>query len=304
MSYLATLPALPLLPPATRGAVAVRAGSASSNHSAGSAGSDIAYRRRRSQLSDLQLLPWLRLAARQLLGPELQERIEPYRPCVRCVRRATWCGEGGEGCGPSEPASRALRGVNPLTPSLVIGSKADPYPLAESLQRRTRELLGTLDSLAPLAPRAPTTGMEISIFTRSQLILRDLDLLAELDQRHMVTVGVLIPAAGAALAGRLEGRGGQPPHPPNSRFELVRALAAHGIAAEVVCTPIVPGLNNGASDLGRLFEMAWQAGASDVRPAPHHPALPPNTAESRHLLALFHRLRLERGFPRTIPGRG
>jgi len=94
------------------------------------------------------------------------------------------------------------------------------------------------------------------------------------------------------------------PVSPAARFELVRTLAAHGIATEVVCTPIHPGLNNGVAVLRQLFDLAYRAGAFDVRPAPRHPAMPPSSAESRQLLALFHRLRLERGFPRVLPGRG
>ena len=84
----------------------------------------------------------------------------------------------------------------------------------------------------------------------------------------------------------------------------MRTLAAHGIAVEVLCTPVVPGRNNGIEALRRLFDLAHQAGVCDVRPAPRHPALQPTDAESRQLLALFHRLRLEQGFPRTLPGRG
>jgi hypothetical protein len=305
MSYPATLSTLSLLAPVTPATLP--------SPSTPSTPSTSKYRRR-AQLSDLQLLPWLRLAARQLLRPELQERIEPYRPCVRCVRQARWCGEG---CRPSGSSVRLLQDLNPLTPSVVIGARAEPYPVGESLQRRTRELLAALDALHF------SRGLEISIFTRSPLILRDLDLLADLDQRHVVTVGVLIPAAAPnspVLASRVEGRVGlapgdprdpraplkyrRNPGNPDARFELVRTLAAHGIAAEVVCTPIVPGLNNGAADLERLFDRAWQASAADVRPAPRHPALPPTASESRHLLALFHRLRLERGFPRTVPARG
>jgi hypothetical protein len=326
MSYPATLSTVDLLGPSTRHATAdhaVSTGRLASEHSARSAPSAPsdrsapsnhspgAQRRRRRQLSDLQLLPWLRLAARQLLGPELQERIEPYRPCLRCVRQARWCGEG---CNTPEPAGGALQRLDLLTPSVILGAKADPYPLAEALQRRTRGLLDALRSIPALDALPSAAGMQISIFTRSPRILRDLDLLAELDQRHMVTVGVLIPAASAALVRRLEGPPSEAPGltglkaaevgDPGPRFELVRTLAAHGIAANVICTPVVPGINNGAAGLGRLFQMAWQAGASDVRPAPRHPALPPSDAESRHLLAFFRRLRLEQGFPRISPGRG
>jgi hypothetical protein len=259
-----------------------------------------------------QLVDWLRLAARQAFGTELAERIEPYRACSSCVSQVRWCGCGQEVPVPGRFDSPDLRqlGITPLTPSLILGAKADPYPPAEAVRRRTRGLLERLP-----VPQE-TFGLEISSLTRSPLLLRDLDLLAELDQRHAVTVGVLIPAADPRLARRLERRPGpgnpenpaippvSPPASPEERFELVRALAAHGIATEVLCTPIQPGLNSSAAVLRELFESAHQAGAFDVRPAPRHPAVRPTPAESQQLLALFHRLRLERGFPRVLPGRG
>jgi hypothetical protein len=248
-----------------------------------------------------QLLEWLRLAARQVFGTELAERIEPYRACSRCVSRVRWCGEGMPFSN-QRPYQRFdsldLRqlGITPLTPSLILGAKADPYSPAEAVQMRTRGLLETTQEM---------TGLEISILTRSPLLLRDLDLLAELDQRHAVTVGVLIPAADPRLARRLERLGpSHPPASPDERFELIHALAAHGIAVEVICTPIQPGLNNSAAVLRGLLDRAHQAGAFDVRPAPLHPAIRPTPAESQQLLALFHRLRLERGFPRVLPSRG
>jgi len=186
-------------------------------------------------------------------------------------------------------------GITPLTPSLILGAKADPYPPAEATRRMTRRLLEDARGIRSIS------GLEISILTRSPLLLRDLDLLVDLDQRHAVTVSVLIPAAEAKLASRIEASA---PPSPDARFELVRTLASHGIATQVLCTPVLPGLNNSVAVLRRLFDCAHDSGAFDVCPAPRHPALRPTAAESRQLLALFHRLRLERGFPRTLPGRG
>lgn len=276
MSYPAILPTLPVFSPASRRP------SAESAHPS-------------------QLLEWLRLAARQVFGTELAERIEPYSACSRCVSQVRWCGEGVPRStlrSDPRPGAADLRqlGITPLTPALILGAKADPYSPAEAVQMRTRGLLERLQDIA---------GLELSLLTRSPLLLRDLDLLAELDQRHVLTVGVLIPAVDSRLAGRLERRApANPPASPDERFELVHALAAHGIAAEVICTPIQPGLNNSVAVLRGLLDRAHQAGAFDVRPAPLHPAIRPTAAEARQLLALFHRLRLERGFPRILPARG
>src|SRR5579864_7870449 len=266
-----------------------------------------------------QLLDWVRLAARQLFGAELDARLEPYRACRSCVAQVRWCGEGvpTRTVPPDRPAGAphagmtgmtgitGIAGITPLTPCLVLGAKADPYSPAEATQRLTQRTLRRL--LEPQrrtgGPRSISaiSGIEISILTRSPLLLRDLDLLVDLDRRHAVTVSVLIPAAEAELARRIEASTAPPS--PDTRFELVHALAAHGIATRVICTPVQPGLNNSVAVLRRLLARAHEAGAFDVSPAPRHPALRPTAAESRQLLALFHRLRLERGFPRTSPGR-
>jgi hypothetical protein len=260
-----------------------------------------------SQLPDL--FDWLRLATRQLFRAELEARLEPYRACRCCVAQVRWCGEGvPTGTVPLDRSAGArpdagITGITPLTPCLILGAKADPYSPAEATQRLTQRTLRCLLELFAGDPRAisSVSGIEISILTRSPLLLRDLDLLVDLDRRHAVTVSVLIPAAEAELAGRIEANTSPPS--PDIRFELVHTLAAHGIATRVVCTPIQPGLNNSVAVLRRLLARAHEAGAFDVSPAPRHPALRPTSAESRQLLALFHRLRLERGFPRTSPGR-
>jgi hypothetical protein len=201
----------------------------------------------------------------------------------------------------NELASRPARGIGLAHPGLVfgnalrIGRRADPYPAAEAAAEATRRLL---ESLADLKE-----GVEVSIVTRSPLLLRDLDLLTDLDQKHAVSVGVVIPAADPLAARRVEAHV-PAPSSPEERFEVVRALASHGITTRVLCTPMVPGVNNSVPGLRRLLALAYRAGASDVISAPRHPALPPTPFEAEHLLPIFQRLRLEQGFPRAVTGRG
>jgi hypothetical protein len=159
---------------------------------------------------------------------------------------------------------------------------------------------------AVAAPAARLADCAISILTRSSLALRDLELLVDLDQRHVLTVGVLLPTTDPRLLRRLEPRVTSASFASSAiddRLHLAATLAAHGIATRILCSPIVAGMNNSAGSLRGLFEAALAAGASDVLPAPLHPNLPPTTAESGQLLALFYRLRLQYGFPRILPGR-
>ncbi len=220
----------------------------------------------------------------------------PYRPCGGCQRAGAWCAAGMPVAAADLTAFSAASGGWALPGQIAIGSMADPYPAEERTAFKTRGLL------AALAQAPGTRGLHISLFTRSPLLLRDLDLLMELDQHHAVTVGVLLPAVDPALRRRLE------PHSPGDAMppeELIRTLSAEGIAVRVICSPIQAGLNNAAAPLRRLFAFAHQAGAIDVLAAPRHPTDAPTPAESQGLLALFDRLRLQHGFPNQGgPGRG
>ncbi len=270
----------------------------------------------------LRLFDAMKLLVRDIgdgLHARACELIEPYQACRWCAARARWCAEGTAAVaataataataaitamppapGPPgvprlHPGLPGLHGLHGLQETLRIGRRADPYPAAEASAGATRRLL---ESLADLRE-----GLEVSIFTRSPLLLRDLDLLADLDQKHGISVGVVIPAADPQVVRRVEAHLTAPPSAAE-RFELVHALAARGIATRVLCTPLVPGVNNSVPGLRRLLALADRAGASDVISAPRHPALPPTPFEAEHLLPIFQRLRLEQGFPRAAVGRG
>ena len=165
---------------------------------------------------------------------------------------------------------RAARRGGPV----ALGTPAAPYePAGQS----------------PLAALEGIDGLEITVVTRSPEIVRELDLLADLDRRCAVTVEMIASAAGPVLAWRLD---------------AVTRLAAEGIAVRVLC-PLVTGINDGEAALRKLLAAARDAGAWDVRAlaADHRPrlSLRPKAPEA---LATFRRLRLEYGFPREMAGRG
>src|ERR1700688_2018322 len=133
-----------------------------------------------SQLPDL--FDWLRLATRQLFRAELEARLEPYRACRCCVAQVRWCGEVvPTGTMPLDRSAgaphRGISGITPLTPCLVLGANTLPYSPAEATQRLTQRTLRRLLELFAGDPRKISTisGIEISILTRSPLLLRDLD---------------------------------------------------------------------------------------------------------------------------------
>ncbi len=203
---------------------------------------------------------------------------------------------------------------------IAIGTATDPYQPAERHHRVTRSLLEIFTRVE---------GLNLSITTKSPLVLRDLDLLTELDARHSISVHCTITTVDSKLARRME------PYAPDPRARLrtVKRLAAAGIQTEVFCMPILPGVNDSEAELRPLLLAARDAGASDVHGAALYlkptararfipwieqefPQLTARyrrlfgrrdyleNAERDRLLATFRRLKLELGFPNAVPGRG
>lgn len=260
--------------------------------------------------------------------------INPYRgcelACVYCYARGDhgWLGLDrgreletriGVKRGAAEALGRKLRRAALHGQPIAIGTATDPYQPAEELYGVTRSLLDVFRRVE---------GLQISLSTKSPLVLRDLDLLIELDRRHAVTVQVTVTTLDPELAARLEP--GAPE--PRARLEAVARLSEEGIATSVLCMPVAPGVNDGEKELAPLLSAARDAGAVDVRAsalffrpaarerywawlAEEKPHLLPRyrrlygrgdflpARECLRLLAVFRRLRLQHGFPRARPGR-
>jgi DNA repair photolyase len=114
--------------------------------------------------------------------------------------------------------------------SIAMGTNTDPYQPAEKHQRVTREILQVL-----LEHRHPLT-----IVTKGQLILRDLDLLAELARHRLVSVAVSLTTLDNDLKTRLEPRASA----PAVRLRILRRLADAGVPTAVMVAPVIPFLND------------------------------------------------------------
>lgn len=171
-----------------------------------------------------------------------------------------------------------------LSPALHPDSEAAlERRLRKAVLRREPVSLGTIAvPYEPAAGREASAlalllkeeGLEVSVTTATPRILRETDLLVDLDRRHSVTVRMIVPAG----------------EDPASRMQAVRTLAAEGIATSVLL-PVAKR---------DLLEQAWEAGAWDVEVD----ASSSKRSERASLLEDFRRLRLEHGFPRGVPGRG
>jgi DNA repair photolyase len=96
----------------------------------------------------------------------------------------------------------------------------------------------------------------VTIVTKGALILRDLDLLAELAAKRLASVVVSLTTLDDALKRVLEPRAAA----PRARLAAIRALAAAGVPTTVMLAPVIPALND--HEMEALLDAAAGAGAS------------------------------------------
>lgn len=98
----------------------------------------------------------------------------------------------------------------------------------------------------------------VSIVTKNALVVRDLDLLAELAALRLAHVFVSINSLDGMLAREMEPRTSI----PAARLRAVRALADAGVPVGVMVAPVIPGLNE--SEMPRVLAAAKEAGAQSA----------------------------------------
>ena len=130
--------------------------------------------------------------------------------------------------------------------TIVLGANTDPYQPIEHHYRLTRELLEVM-----LAHRHP-----VGIITKSAMILRDLDLLAELAREGLCQVMVSVTTLNETLRRQLEPRAST----GAGRLKVIEKLAQAGIPVGVLAAPMIPRLNE--PELEQIIKGAVEAGAA------------------------------------------
>jgi len=130
-----------------------------------------------------------------------------------------------------------------------LGSMNDPYQPVETERRLTR---GALELMARY--RFP-----VHVLTKSDLVLRDVDLLKRISQTGAV-VSVTITTADDALAAKVE-----PFAPPSSaRFRALRTLAREGIETQIALMPVLPFIEDTEENVRAIVEEAAASGVKAI----------------------------------------
>jgi DNA repair photolyase len=131
---------------------------------------------------------------------------------------------------------------------IAIGTATDPYQPAERGFGTTRAILEKM---------AAREGLSLSITTKSDQVVRDIELLRRISERSSITIHMTVTTLRTRLARLLEPRAPR----PDLRLAAVRKLREAGIAVGVNAMPILPGLTDREADLDALVRAARDAGA-------------------------------------------
>jgi len=137
----------------------------------------------------------------------------------------------------------------------IMVKERAPELLREKLSSRSWEpqvvaLSGNTDCYQPVERKLEITRRCLQVFadyrnpvsmiTKSDLVMRDIDILKQLAAHDAVAVNVSVTSLSSELAGKLEPRAAR----PNRRLKAIEALAAAGIPVGVLIGPVIPGLND------------------------------------------------------------
>jgi DNA repair photolyase len=138
-----------------------------------------------------------------------------------------------------------LRQVKPGE-EIALGTATDPYQPAERRYEVTRAILVELSR---------HEGLELGIVTKSNLVVRDTDVLKEIAKKNHLFVNITITTLNVELARILEPRAPR----PDLRLEAMQKLNEAGVNAGVICAPVMPGITDAPKDLEALVRAVAKA---------------------------------------------
>ena len=133
---------------------------------------------------------------------------------------------------------------------VAVGTATDCYQPIEGHYTLTRR---TLEALAHAANPA-------GVVTKGPMVVRDIDVLQELDRRAGTTVYISVPTVDERAWEQLEPGTAH----PLKRLRAVRELNEAGVRCGVLMNPIVPGISSKPGILERTVKAIAESGASFV----------------------------------------
>lgn len=144
-----------------------------------------------------------------------------------------------------ELASKRVKGT------IGFGAMNDPYMPVEKKFKLTR---GALEVIRDYE-------FPIHLMTKSDLVLRDIDLIKEISTEY-AAISFTITTADDELAAKIE------PNAPSSsnRFKAIKKLSERGIYVGITMMPILPFINDTIENIEEIVTQASEAGAEYIIP--------------------------------------
>ncbi len=135
-----------------------------------------------------------------------------------------------------------------IEPALItIGESCEPYADIEDEYFITQRLLEILKNY----------NFPLHIITRFSRVLRDIELIKQIDKRNFACVTISIPIISNGLVAKLEGDS------PNikERLKTIKSLRKNNISAGVAVSPVIPYISDGEETI-RVLKKSSENGAS------------------------------------------
>ena len=189
--------------------------------------------------------------------------INPYRGCehgcIYCFARPTHAflglspGQDFETQLFAKPKAAQLLASELRKPGyqvrpMALGTNTDPYQPIDGRYQITREILKVLRDF-----KHP-----VSIVTKSNRVLRDVDILSEMAQQNLARVAISITTLDRRIARSMEPRAPT----PERRIEALSELSKAGIPTAVMAAPMIPALTD--HELEAILERAKDAGVRNA----------------------------------------
>ncbi len=131
-----------------------------------------------------------------------------------------------------------------------IGAVSDPYNPLEKEFEQTRGALKLISKY----------GFGVSIDTKSDLILRDIDLLKEINLKNNVIIKFTITTPNDELSKIIE------PGVSSSskRLQAIKKLSDNGIYVGIMMNPVLPFITANEEDIKKLVKLASESGAKFI----------------------------------------
>lgn len=131
-----------------------------------------------------------------------------------------------------------------------IGAMSDTYNPYEQKYEITRNALRLIEKY----------GYGVSIDTKSDLILRDIDILKEINKKNNVIVKFTITTPHDNLSKKIEPNVA----PSSKRLLAIKKLGEEEIFAGIMLNPVLPFLTDNESDIKKLVKLAYEHNAKFI----------------------------------------